>query len=314
MVQRKEVSVPTYSFAKRGAGSLAKELLALYRSQNRNFAGQVEFLALCMEQCEARVHALAGIELRGLDTLVIGAGQKLREILYLAGRNRVTGIDMDVIPAGFDPLAYWRMLRANGPLRTLKTATRRALGIDRKFQNQLRIHMGIDRFAPFELKVMDATKMTFPDDSFDFIYSFSVFEHIDRPQAAMDEIARVLRPGGVCYLSLHLFTSANGHHDFRGAGDEPLAAWAHLRPQFQNQVRPNAYLNRIRLCEWETMFRASMGGVEFFHDTHLEQELPPHAAALQQLRAAGELEDYSDQELMTVNQVAVWQKPAESNR
>lgn len=302
--------MPTYSFAKRGFGSLAREMLSLYRSQNRDFQGQVDFLALCMGQCEERVRLHAGVDLRDLDTLVIGAGQKLREILYLAGRNRVTGIDMDVIPVGLDPLAYWRMLRANGPLRTVKTAARRALGIDRKFQRQLLNHMGVRQFAPFTLKVMDATKMGFEDDRFGFVYSFSVFEHIDRPQAAVEEVARVLKPGGVCYLSLHLYTSANGHHDFRFGDEEPLPPWAHLRPAYQDEVRPNAYLNRIRLPEWEEMFQSSMPGVIFFHDSHLDQDLPKHQAALRELRAGGEAADYTDEELMTVNLIAMWRKPS----
>lgn len=36
-----------------------------------------------------------------------------------------------------------------------------------------------------------------PDDSFDFIFSSDVFEHIDRPWLATQEIARILKPGGI---------------------------------------------------------------------------------------------------------------------
>lgn len=36
-----------------------------------------------------------------------------------------------------------------------------------------------------------------PDDSFDFIFSSDVFEHIDRPWLAAEEIARILKPGGI---------------------------------------------------------------------------------------------------------------------
>lgn len=36
-----------------------------------------------------------------------------------------------------------------------------------------------------------------PDESFDFIFSFDVFEHINRPWLAGSEITRLLRPGGV---------------------------------------------------------------------------------------------------------------------
>lgn len=36
-----------------------------------------------------------------------------------------------------------------------------------------------------------------PDESFDFIFSFDVFEHIDRPWLAASETCRLLRPGGI---------------------------------------------------------------------------------------------------------------------
>jgi SAM-dependent methyltransferase len=42
----------------------------------------------------------------------------------------------------------------------------------------------------------DATAMPFPDGWFDVVIAAEVLEHIPRDQAAMDEIARVLRPGG----------------------------------------------------------------------------------------------------------------------
>jgi SAM-dependent methyltransferase len=46
--------------------------------------------------------------------------------------------------------------------------------------------------------------LPFPDDSFDFIVSHQVFEHVQQPEVACREIARVLRPGG---LSIHVFPS-----------------------------------------------------------------------------------------------------------
>jgi SAM-dependent methyltransferase len=42
----------------------------------------------------------------------------------------------------------------------------------------------------------DATAMPFPDATFDLVIAAEVLEHIPGDQRAMDEIARVLRPGG----------------------------------------------------------------------------------------------------------------------
>jgi ubiquinone/menaquinone biosynthesis C-methylase UbiE len=44
-------------------------------------------------------------------------------------------------------------------------------------------------------------KLPFPDDSFDVVFSHALFEHLAEPQAALHEIHRVLRPGGMVALS-----------------------------------------------------------------------------------------------------------------
>ena len=46
------------------------------------------------------------------------------------------------------------------------------------------------------LQRMDAEKLPFPDDSFDVVYSWGVIHHSEHPAAIMDEVSRVLRPGG----------------------------------------------------------------------------------------------------------------------
>ena len=48
----------------------------------------------------------------------------------------------------------------------------------------------------------DATAMPFPDASFDAVIAAEVLEHIPADQAAMNEIARVLRPGAAAAVTV----------------------------------------------------------------------------------------------------------------
>jgi SAM-dependent methyltransferase len=48
----------------------------------------------------------------------------------------------------------------------------------------------------------DATAMPFPDAAFDVVVAAEVMEHIPADQAAMREVARVLRPGGVAAVTV----------------------------------------------------------------------------------------------------------------
>ena len=52
--------------------------------------------------------------------------------------------------------------------------------------------------SPVAVEVGDITKCPhIPDNTYDFIFSLDVFEHINRPWLAGQEIARILKPGGV---------------------------------------------------------------------------------------------------------------------
>src|ERR1700692_3815735 len=50
------------------------------------------------------------------------------------------------------------------------------------------------------LAVMDAEKLEFPDNSFDVVMAQCVGTAVPNPKAALDEFARVLRPGGEIIL------------------------------------------------------------------------------------------------------------------
>ncbi len=90
-------------------------------------------------------------------------------------------------------------------VQELKELGYHAYGCDGKFKvkenvkTQDMAKAGILReicFSPYSLP--------FEDNTFDFIYSHSVFEHVTNYQETIVEIARVLKPSGCC---LHFFSS-----------------------------------------------------------------------------------------------------------
>src|SRR5438093_2947590 len=153
--------------------------------------------------------------------------------------------------------------------------------------------LSVDRLPRVRLLQMDATRMDFPPGSFDFVYSYDVFEHFPDPAAVLAQIRSVLRPGGVCLTIIHPYTCDTGCHDMRLylPGRAELPHWPHLRPQTREQVQSFAYLNKLTLRQWHELFN----GASFTNwklDDGTEQ-------ALAEARSRGELAEYSDDDLLT---------------
>lgn len=53
----------------------------------------------------------------------------------------------------------------------------------------------------YELHQMDASKMDFEDNTFDSIYICWVLEHVSNPIEILNEAHRVLKPGGIIYIT-----------------------------------------------------------------------------------------------------------------
>jgi SAM-dependent methyltransferase len=52
-------------------------------------------------------------------------------------------------------------------------------------------------------QIENAERLSFPDDSFDFVYSYGVLHHTAHPLNAFSEVRRVLKPGGKAVLMLY---------------------------------------------------------------------------------------------------------------
>jgi SAM-dependent methyltransferase len=297
----------SYTSQSVGLKAWLRDVRRLYESHLGQVSGRVDFVLTKLRRLERQLAELYGFTLEDRDVLDIGAGQFLMQMHYFAQRNRPVGIDFDVIAQGTNPGPYLKMLWLNGFRRTLKTIGRKLLGVDRRYAAVVKKQLNVRSLPRLPVFQMDACNMTLRNASFDFVHCYSVFHHLPDPGAAVDGIVRVLRPGGIVYISLHLYTSENGSLDARAMsgqrGDFP--SWAHLRPQFAKDVQPNAFLNRLRIDDWRELFRTRMPGAHLIFNRTDRPGIEQDARALLD---AGELNGYSLEELVTHEVVILWKK------
>jgi SAM-dependent methyltransferase len=300
----------TYTHVSGNARGVLRDVRQLLKIRRGNVAGDVRTAVELIGRVESAYAQRCGAPLMERDVLVVGAGQTPREVIGFGARNRVVAIDLDVLPHGWRPGQYLRLLRTNGPTRAGKTVGRKLLGIDRSFDRALRERLGATAVDARYLQ-MDAARMTFRENEFDLAYSFSVFEHLPEPEQVLREAVRVLRPGGLLYVSVHLYAAEGGCHDLRifAGNREAIPWWAHLRPKHKHLVVESCYMNEWRLEAWESMFARVCPGAEFRREPHHQELDTTLRTELAALRAAGELSSYSDDELLTVNLMAIWRKP-----
>ena len=299
------------SYSSRSGGILLKlrEAKSLLQLHSVDTSSRVRNEIEDAKHVESTIRKLFTLELKDLDMLEIGPGQLLLQMSYFSIGNRITGIDSDVLVRGFRPLAYVSMAAKNGGLRTIKTLARKMMGFDRKYAAELRRQLNLKRLPPLTLREMDVRKMSFRNESFDFVYSRAVFHHLNNPIEAIEEVVRILRPGGVAYITIHPYTSVTGclSPEVFANNLEQIQGWPHLRPALQGKVAgPNVFLNKLRLDDWRKLFSSRMPSAQFIVRPGEESAV----TAAQKLQAQGELLDYSIEELCAGEFVTVWRKPA----
>jgi SAM-dependent methyltransferase len=108
--------------------------------------------------------------------------------------------------------------------------------------------------GPDGLACADVTQLPYADGSFDLAISAAAFEHFLDVPAVVAELARVLRPGGIFWAAVHVFTAPSGGHNLSFT-EVPLRRvppgidpWDHLRRRrlpFSvplNEWRPHQYV------------------------------------------------------------------------
>ena len=277
-------------------------------ASHRTMAHDISVLLERLRRDEARIAGRFGRILSDLDVLEIGPGQYCERSRYFGRCNRVTAIDLDTIPRSRQLGDYVRMLKANGIGRLLKTTGRKVLLVDRARRRTWERELGTKNLPEPKLLFGDVCTAPLQKESFDVLVTWSVFEHLSDPAKAIENVIQSLRPGGVFYVGIHLYTSNSGHHDIRaftGAG-ESLPLWGHLRPTKEHLIHQGSYLNKLRLPEWRTLFASKAPGSEEF----LEDYGADRLRGLMTPDLRQELGQYTDDELLSVDAFYLWKKPS----
>ena len=70
--------------------------------------------------------------------------------------------------------------------------------------------LGVENVSFFSAP--DPTRIPLPDASIDFVVSYDVLEHVHSPPASVQELSRVLRPGGKAFPVFPVYPGARSHH------------------------------------------------------------------------------------------------------
>lgn len=176
--------------------------------------------------------------LAGLQILEIGCGHRAPIALQAqAASARASAIDITPVTLGMRnrPSMWWRRTRQGGVASGVKALITDVVHTWRYWR---RLEHLVGRefvFDEIDLHQADAGSLPFESGRFDLVLSSAVWEHVQDVGAATREAARVLRPGGLVSIGIHLFPSLSGGHDAdwrqhsRVAISNRSAPWQHLR-------------------------------------------------------------------------------------
>ena len=115
-------------------------------------------------------------------------------------------------------------------------------GVDLSEDMLRRAQAKVDKRGLFHVKslrVMDVTHLTFPDGMFDAVTAQFIITLVPEPEAALDQFARVLRPGGEIILANHFGQPAG-----------PLAALEEMASPVAKAIGWSSAFKASRVEEW----------------------------------------------------------------
>jgi len=141
-----------------------------------------------------------------------------------------------------------------------------------------------------DLRIGNALALDFPDESFDFVYSYHTLEHIEQPAVAIREMARVLKPDGGYWIGTPNRSRLFGYINSHGVTFSEKVRWnmndwrARLTGRFRNELGAHA---GFTLTELRDMLAASLPPPKNETSAYYRAMYPARPKALSVLNATG---------------------------
>ena len=277
---------------------MIREFIDLYRYHKKHGVEEATQQLEYFYRFKSRALGILNRDMKGLNILDVGCGKTypFSYMFHLEG-SRVTALDTQHLAGGVKK--YFYMLYFDGLKVSSKTLFR-----DMFFTPTQRkvLKQGCNiASAVSDIKFVcsSAERMPFDDNSFDIVFSFNAFEHIQDLNKAVSECVRVIKPDGLMYATFHLFTSiSGGHHPkwFYPDSDPPVGIppWYHLRGQRDKHVPGLDYdLNCYALKDYQGVFKKHSVVLNEYSDREEGKQFLTGDVRK-------ELAKYSDEELLTV--------------
>ncbi|MEK6903984.1 MAG: class I SAM-dependent methyltransferase [Nanoarchaeota archaeon] len=85
---------------------------------------------------------------------------------------------------------------------------------DKYVKKYIRLDNSLNEKSPSNI-IADAQELPIRSSSVDTVFSSQLLEHVPYPQKVIDEIYRILKPGGICILTTHMANPLHGMpHDY----------------------------------------------------------------------------------------------------
>jgi SAM-dependent methyltransferase len=119
---------------------------------------------------------------------------------------------------------------------------------------------------PAGIRHEDVTDLTFADESFDAVVSFDVLEHVPDFRKALEEMARVLRPGGTLLASFP-FDTSKAQTEIRAEIQPDGEIVHHLPPEYHGDPVDQSGCLCFQVFGWDILDELRRAG---FSDTFTE--------------------------------------------